>query len=42
VQLDDVHRGHREAGAVHHAANVTIQRDVVLQVKKKTVLKLCF
>ena len=42
VQLDDVHRGHREAGAVHHAPNVTVQRDVVLQVKKKTVLKLCF
>ena len=42
VQLDDVHRGHREAGAVHHAPNVTVQRDVVLQVKKKTALKLCF
>ena len=29
VKLDDVHRGHREACTVHHAANLAIKRDVV-------------
>ena len=29
MQIDDVHRGHRQPGAVHHAPNVTIQGDVV-------------
>ena len=29
VQLDDVHRGHREAGAVDHAADVAVERDIV-------------
>jgi hypothetical protein len=26
VVLDDVHRGHREAGAVHQAADVAVER----------------
>merc|ERR1719318_1834423 len=29
MQLDDVHRGHRQTGTVHHAPNVTIQGDIV-------------
>src|SRR5690606_34852425 len=29
VQLDDVHGGHGETGAVHHAGNVPVERDVV-------------
>src|SRR5690606_19031033 len=29
VELDDVHRRHGEAGAVHHAADVTVELDVV-------------
>ena len=29
VELDDVHRRHREAGAVHHAADLAVERDVV-------------
>ena len=29
VQLDDVHRRHREAGAVDQAADVAVERDVV-------------
>ena len=28
VELDDVHRRHREAGAVHQAADVAVERDV--------------
>src|SRR5450830_1179639 len=28
-ELNDVHRGHREAGAVHHAAYVPVELDVV-------------
>ncbi len=28
VVLDDVHRRHRQAGAVHHAADVAVERDV--------------
>ena len=28
VQLDDVHRRHGEAGAVHHAPDVAVERDV--------------
>ena len=34
VELEDVHRGHRETGAVHHAADVTIERDVVEPVAR--------
>ena len=29
MQLDEVHCGHGEAGAVHKAANVAVERDVV-------------
>ena len=29
VQLDDVHGGHGQPGAVHHAPNVAVQGDVV-------------
>ena len=29
VELDDVHRRHREAGAVDHAADLAVERDVV-------------
>ena len=29
LELDDVHRGHGKASAVHHAPNVTIESDVV-------------
>ena len=29
MQLDEVHGGHGEAGAVHEAANVAVERDVV-------------
>src|SRR5438874_6699313 len=28
-QLDDVHRRHRQAGAVHHAADVAVEMDVI-------------
>ena len=30
--LDDVHGGHRQAGAVHHAADVAVELDVVQAV----------
>jgi hypothetical protein len=30
--LDDVHRGHGEAGAVHHAADIAVELDVVQAV----------
>ena len=29
MQLDEVHGGHGEAGAVHEAANVAVERDVI-------------
>ena len=29
IELDDVHRRHREPGAVHHAADVAVELDVV-------------
>src|SRR6185503_18312665 len=29
VQLDQVHGGHRETRAVHHAGDVAVERDVV-------------
>ena len=29
IQLDDIHRRHGEAGAVHHAADTAVQLDVV-------------
>ena len=29
MQLDDVHGGHGQAGAVHHAPDVAVQGDVV-------------
>ena len=29
IELDDVHRRHREARAIDHAADLAIQRDVV-------------
>ena len=29
MQLDEVHGGHGEAGAIHEAANVAVKRDVV-------------
>jgi hypothetical protein len=29
IQLDDVHRRHGEAGAVDHAADLAVERDVV-------------
>ncbi|GAB1395635.1 hypothetical protein MASR1M65_04120 [Saprospiraceae bacterium] len=29
VELDDVHGGHRQPGAVHHAADLAVERDVV-------------
>ena len=29
MQLDEVHSGHGEASAVHEAANVAVERDVV-------------
>ena len=29
MQLDEVHRRHREAGAVHHAGDVAVERDIV-------------
>ena len=33
--LDDVHRRHREAGAVHHAADVAVERDVAEVVLRR-------
>ena len=35
VELDDVHRRHREAGAVDHAADVAVERDVVQVVFRR-------
>ena len=29
IELDDVHGGHREAGAVDHAADLAVERDVI-------------
>ena len=29
VELDDIHGRHREAGAVHHAGDIAVQRDVI-------------
>eukprot|EP00955_Chlamydomonas_euryale_P056308 356376-Chlamydomonas_euryale.AAC.5 len=29
MQLDDVHGGHREAGAVDHAANGAVEADII-------------
>ena len=38
MQLDEVHRRHGEARAVHHARDVAIQRDVVEVVLARTAL----
>ena len=29
VELDDVHRGHRETGSVHQAGDVSVETDVI-------------
>ena len=42
VELDDVHRGHREAGAVHHAADLAVERDVVEVVFRRLDFLLVF
>ena len=34
VELEDVHGGHRETGAVHHAADVAVEGDVVEPVAR--------
>src|SRR5205823_14030454 len=41
-QLDDVHRRHREAGAVHHAADVAVEMDVVQRELRRLDLELIF
>ena len=39
---DDIHRGHREARAVHHAANIAVQLDVLHSLVVGVPLKRVF
>src|SRR5688572_29537917 len=41
-QLDDVHRRHRQTGAVHHAADVAVQTDVVERELRRLDLERIF
>src|SRR5262249_17445717 len=41
-KLDDVHGGHRQAGAVHHAGDVAVELDVVQPVFRRFDLERIF